>query len=274
MRISNFEFLRCFQPQIVAKYGYPIEIHYITTADGYILQAHRIPHGKEPGSGPAPDKPVIWLQHGLTGDSSNYILNNEDKALAYALSNAGYDVWMGNCRGNRYSRNHTTLSPEGSEFWDFSWHQMGVYDIPAVIDYVLAATGVEQIYYAGHSMGTTMFWIAMAERPEYNAKIRLMSALAPVAFMDHMGSPLGLLAPLANQIDLLLNLLGTGELRSNPELMNFLGQTICHEQSAIQFLCRDVIFLIAGFNSDQYNRVRPQSLLSLSLPRSTYARVL
>lgn len=28
-----------------------------------------------------------------------------------------------------------------------------------------------------------------SERPEYNAKIKMMHALAPVAFMDHAASP-------------------------------------------------------------------------------------
>jgi lysosomal acid lipase/cholesteryl ester hydrolase len=36
---------------------------------------------------------------------------------------------------------------------------MGVYDVPAVIDYVLGVTGQEQLQWVGHSMGTTMFFI-------------------------------------------------------------------------------------------------------------------
>src|SRR5688572_3982294 len=47
-------------PQILRKYGYPVEVHDITTADGYILQAHRIPYGKL--SGASANKPVVWLQ--------------------------------------------------------------------------------------------------------------------------------------------------------------------------------------------------------------------
>lgn len=155
------------------------------------------------------------------GDSSNYIMNNEDKALGYVLANAGYDVWLGNARGNTYSRKHTTFSNTSSEFWDFSWHQMGVYDIPAAIDYALAVSGQQDLYYVGHSMGTTMFWIAMAERPEYNQKIRLMSALAPVAFMEHMPSPMRLLAPFSDTLDVVLNLLGANELLPSSDLLEF-----------------------------------------------------
>lgn len=56
-----------------------VEVHNITTADGYILTAHRIPYGKK--CGPGGDKRVIWLQHGLLGDSSNYIVAGTEKGI-------------------------------------------------------------------------------------------------------------------------------------------------------------------------------------------------
>jgi lysosomal acid lipase/cholesteryl ester hydrolase len=71
-----------------------------------------------------------------------------------------------------------------------SWHENGVKDLPAVIDYILNTTDHKQIFYAGHSMGTTMFYVLGSERPEYNSKIRAMFSLAPVAFMSHLKSPL------------------------------------------------------------------------------------
>lgn len=71
--------------------------------------------------------------------------------LGYMLSDLGYDVWMCNARGNRYSKNHTSLNSDYMEFWDFTFHEMGKYDLPANIDYILAKTGYDQLHYVGHS---------------------------------------------------------------------------------------------------------------------------
>ena len=82
----------------------------------------------------------------------------------------------------------------------FSWDDMGKYDIPAMIDHILKVTKQDQIFYVGHSMGTTGFMVMANERPEYQDKIYLASFLAPVAFVDHMKAPIKFLAPFSNQI--------------------------------------------------------------------------
>lgn len=70
-----------------------------------------------------------------------------------------------------------------------SWHEIGASDLPAIIDHILKVTGQKQLFYIGHSQGTTVFFVLASERPEYNNRIRLMLALSPIAYVSHMVSP-------------------------------------------------------------------------------------
>lgn len=76
----------------------------------------------------------------------------------------------------------------------YSWHEMGTYDLPATIDYILSVTGLEKLIYVGHSQGTTQYFAGISTRPEYNSKIRIMVALAPTEFMNGTNSAVRLLA--------------------------------------------------------------------------------
>lgn len=78
----------------------------------------------------------------------------------------------------------------------FSYHELGIYDLPAMIDYILCATRYEKIFYVGHSEGTTQFWVTASEKPEYNSKIILMIGLAPAAFSGNIRGPVKKLAKL------------------------------------------------------------------------------
>ena len=54
------------------------------------------------------------------------------------MANAGLDVWLVSMRGSRYNRKHKTKNPDKPEegFWDFSWQEMGIYDLPAVLEFL------------------------------------------------------------------------------------------------------------------------------------------
>jgi len=81
------------------------------------------------------------------------------------------------------------LTVADKKYWDFSFHEMGLYDLPANIDFVLNKTGKNQIVYVGHSQGTEQFWISNILREDVGPKIAAMAAFAPVMSVAHANSP-------------------------------------------------------------------------------------
>eukprot|EP00879_Flechtneria_rotunda_P018844 GHRR01019779.1.p2 GENE.GHRR01019779.1~~GHRR01019779.1.p2 ORF type:complete len:246 (+),score=79.21 GHRR01019779.1:214-951(+) len=171
---------------LVVPYGYPLEEHFVRTVDGYILRLFRIPHGKADTQAPKPGaawgrgfncllyhwskqscshqkqqqqqqrRPVVHMQHGLLDSSTGFVLNGPGLSLPFLLADAGYDVWLGNVRGNIFSRNHTSLKLLDPNFWAFSWDDMAAKDLPSMLTVELLITGADEISYIGHSQGTTI----------------------------------------------------------------------------------------------------------------------
>ncbi|XP_044249511.1 lipase 1 [Drosophila takahashii] len=222
--------------QLLEKYKHPAETHQVTTEDKYVLTLHRIPR---PGA-----KPVL-LVHGLEDTSSTWIVMGPHSGLGYFLYANGYDVWMGNVRGNRYSKGHLKLNPNTDRaYWSFSWHEIGMYDLPAMIDGVLDKTGYQKLSYFGHSQGTTSFFVMASSRPQYNSKIHVMSALAPVAFMKHMKAPLLGMARMG------INMFGENfELFPHSSL--YLNQ--CVSSAALLKTCMRFYWQIVGKNREEQN---------------------
>ena len=80
-----------FQPEFISNHGYPSEIHEVVTEDGYILEMHRIPHGKHVNSsGKAKNgtRPVAFLQHCLMCSSADWVLAGPEKSLGKYTVNA------------------------------------------------------------------------------------------------------------------------------------------------------------------------------------------
>ncbi|KAL5276637.1 LIPA.2 family protein [Megaselia abdita] len=247
--------------KLVERHDYPFEKYEVQTEDGYILEVHRIPHS--PKNGPGSDKPVVFLQHGLLCSSSDWVLSGPENGLAFLLSDLGYDVWMGNARGNTYSRKHTKYTPLLQFFWNFSWHEIGQYDIPAMIDHVRSVTGADKIDYVGHSQGTTAFFVMNSIMDKYEDIIRSAHMLAPVGYMHNMKSPLASLgARLLGQRNAFVSIIGSMEFLPNNKLMELLGSAICKETATISAVCTNTLFLIGGFNEDNVNKTLLPEILA------------
>uniref|UniRef100_A0AAG5DWT2 Lipase n=1 Tax=Anopheles atroparvus TaxID=41427 RepID=A0AAG5DWT2_ANOAO len=174
----------------IAKHGYPVELHKVTTSDGYILSLARIPG--QPGT------PVVLVLHGLLSSSVDWTVQGPEKSISFIAADAGYDVWLGNVRGNTFSKEHESLSNRDREFWRFSFHEIGMRDLPTMVDYILESTSSETLHFVGHSQGAAAFLVLASMRPEYNAKFNSVHLMAPAAYIHHATSPA---LELASRID-------------------------------------------------------------------------
>lgn len=87
-----------------------------------------------------------------------------------------------------YSRNHSRIDDTQEGFWDFSFHEMGVYDAAAQIDYINRLTN-KKVIYIGFSMGATVGTIYATTYPETaEDKVEVFIMLAPFIFADGMGT--------------------------------------------------------------------------------------
>lgn len=65
---------------------------------------------------------------------------------------------------------------------------MGIYDLPASVDYILNKTNYKDLLFIGHSQGGTTFFIFGSLRQEYTDKVKAGFMLAPIAYMAHAKS--------------------------------------------------------------------------------------
>ncbi|KAJ2723628.1 cholesterol esterase [Coemansia sp. Benny D115] len=193
--------------QIMDYWSYPYEDHLVETRDGFILGTHRItgPRIRPPSSSSSSSsssststdcmrgrsggrplvngtnaKPVVLLWHGFMLNSECFVCHPDwINILPFRLAEAGYDVWLGNSRGNKYSYKHVKYEPNDRRFWNFSIDEIANVDVPATIDYVLKETGAASLTYIGFSQGTAQMFMALSRNKQLNEKVSHFIALAP-----------------------------------------------------------------------------------------------
>ncbi|ODM90152.1 Lipase 3 [Orchesella cincta] len=168
--------------QISEENGYIIQTHTVTTSDGYILTLFRILGGRR--SPVREGKPAVLILHGWGNSCDSWIALPNDKNLAFMLADTGYDVWLGCLRGTSFSLGHRTLNFNlDLNYWEFSFHEKGLFDFPAMVDHTRMVSGNEKIFLVAHSEGGSAFLVATSEIPDMNEKIRAAFLLAPAAII-------------------------------------------------------------------------------------------
>ncbi|TDL23000.1 triacylglycerol lipase [Rickenella mellea] len=187
-------------------FGYAFEEHVVQTGDGYLLGLHRLPSKQgqnRPRPGSSTGKPVVYLHHGLLMNSDIWLCaTSASRCLPLVLVDAGFDVWLGNNRGNKYSKKSIHHKPNSTKFWDYSIDDFAWHDIPDSINYILTATKETSLSYVGFSQGTAQAFAALSIHPQLNEKIDVFIALAPAM------RPPGLSAPVVD-----------GLMKASPTLM-------------------------------------------------------
>jgi len=239
--------------EVIARWDYPVEEYQATTRDGYVLTMQRIP-GPRFGQAEANDgtKPVLFLMHGLMASAYVWLDNPPQNSLAFLAADAGIDVWLGNIRGNTFSREHNKLDPEEKEYWKFSIDEFAEFDVEATVNRILEVTKQKQLYYAGHSQGTMLMFAKGSEDPEFGKKIKTFFALAPVTTIGHAE---GFGRNLAKwPVRAALRKLG-GEFMPSNSFMKLVGKYIC-KLPTIQKLCSNILWMTAGTDTAQLNMTR------------------
>ncbi|XP_061370264.1 triacylglycerol lipase 2-like [Gastrolobium bilobum] len=226
----------------VTIHGYKCQELEVTTKDGYILSLQRIPQGRAEVNGRVAKKEPVIIQHGVLVDGMTWFMNSPEQNLPLILADNGFDVWIANARGTRFSRRHTYLDPSNPAYWNWSWDEMVTYDMPAIFDYVSNQTG-QKINYVGHSLGTLVALTSFSEGKLVN-QLKSVALLSPIAYLSYMKTAIGVIA--ANSfVGETITLMGVAEF--DPKgipVMNFL-KSVCANPGVD---CKDLLTALTGYN--------------------------
>ena len=229
--------LSTYYKTFIQNHGYKLEVHEVTTADGYILSLwHLLPKTTKNTT------KVAYFQHGLA-DTAWCFFQLDSKSLPFLLIKEGYDIWLGNSRGNNFSLKHKTKDPKNkkSGFFEFTIDDYVKYDLPSTIKYIKSKTGGKKMSYIAHSQGSTIFFMLYMSNP----------ALIESSF-DHFVS-IGTVPNIAyatfKPIDLLDKIYGILKvLKPVQQMLNLSNE----QRLIVSNFCKTILFFslsVASFNS-------------------------
>eukprot|EP00210_Caulerpa_lentillifera_P004703 g4487.t1 len=254
---------------LVVPMGYPLDRHEVWTGDGYVLSVYRIRHGRNSSHPLGTSRPVVYLQHGLLDSSAAFAMNGVDGSIAFTLADAGFDVWLGNSRGNTFSNFEMQVGMTHDAFWDFSLDELIFHDLPSTLNYVLQETSVRKLIYIGHSQGTAIAHALFASDHPIVNHIALAVMIAPVAFVKHITSPF-LRALAYSKTDQWVKLFGFHQFLPSQEILHIFGRTYCRDPS---HSCEDLVAVLFGYNPDNIDPDKWATFLKYT-PAGTSVKVM
>jgi len=128
------------------KYGYTFEPFVVKTEDAWNITVFQITGYIDDLEAQAArdlltdDKMPVLSIPGSFCDAHTWFRDAKDgKPMQLQLYDHGYDIWMGNNRGTKYSNDSDTYPVNDDSFdrWNFSWAELGLYDDPAFMDLIM-----------------------------------------------------------------------------------------------------------------------------------------
>lgn len=218
----------------------------MVTEDGYILTMHRITAKNQDFS-----KLPVLIFPGLFCSSADFIILG-NVSLGLSLSDRGFDVWLGNQRGSTYGRKHRRLDPDGNpaEFFDFSFHEIGLFDISASIDYVREYTKQGKIFFIGYSQGGQGFFVLNSLQPKYNDRVMAAVGLAPSSYQFNSRSfVLRLLANFYGVLDSFFKKFKIYEIFQHSKAINKVLRPFCNIRIQSLNNCLWIINAVTGIDN-------------------------
>ncbi len=120
------------------------------------------------------------------------------------MADYGYDVWLINLRCTEFAQ-HQHISQSSDQYWQFSFHEMAKYDLPAVIDYVLMQTNHHFLHYVGHSQGTTVVLAMLSLYPRYNKKLKTVHLMSPAVYFSNAAIPLRTIVMFSETVEVFIH---------------------------------------------------------------------
>ena len=126
-------------------------------------------------------KNAVILQHGMGGSGEGWLYQLRGKTpMINYFAEAGFDIWIQNNRGTKYSQEHDLYTTDDREFWQMDWSTYGTIDFPLLVSFIQERTGVKKVAMVGHSQGTTQTFAGMGLIPKwYDENVSVAALLGP-----------------------------------------------------------------------------------------------